>query len=77
MTNQDRSHAGQVIFTAPTIAALLVYFAYALQCMATVAVIRRETGTWKWPTIAFTYLTVTAWLMAYLAHTITAAVTGG
>ncbi|MEU6556455.1 ferrous iron transporter B [Streptomyces sp. NPDC046915] len=77
LTYQDGSHAGQKVFTAPTIAALLVYFAYALQCMATVAVIRRETGTWKWPTIAFTYLTVTAWLMAYLAHTITAAVTGG
>ncbi|MFE1290314.1 ferrous iron transporter B [Streptomyces sp. NPDC058751] len=77
MTYEDGSRAGQKVFTAPTVAALLVYFAYALQCMATVAVIRRETGTWKWPAIAFTYLTVTAWLMAYLAHTVTAALTGG
>ena len=44
---------GQPLFTAPTIAALLVYFAYALQCMATVGIMRRETGTWKWPVIAF------------------------
>ncbi|MFF1272508.1 ferrous iron transporter B [Streptomyces marokkonensis] len=77
MTHQDGPQAGRQVFTAPTIAALLVWFAYALQCMATVAVIRRETGTWKWPAVAFTCLTVTAWLMAYLAHTITAALTGG
>lgn len=71
MTYPDGPHAGQAVFTAPTIAALLVYFVYALQCMATVAVLRRETGTWRWPAIAFGYLTVLAWLMAYLARTVT------
>ncbi|MDQ0958183.1 ferrous iron transport protein B [Streptomyces sp. B4I13] len=71
MTYPDGPRAGQPVFTAPTIAALLVYFVYALQCMATVAVLRRETGTWRWPAIAFTYLTVLAWLMAYLARTVT------
>jgi ferrous iron transport protein B len=76
MTYSDGPRAGQRVFTPPTIAALLVYFAYAMQCMATVGVIRRETGTWRWPTIAFGYLTVTAWLMAYLARTITGLVTG-
>jgi ferrous iron transport protein B len=49
---------------------LLVYFAYALQCMATVGILRRETGGWKWPVIAFTYLTGLAWIMAYLAKTV-------
>jgi ferrous iron transport protein B len=71
MTYTDGPHAGQRIFTAPTIAALLVYFAFALQCMATVGVMRRETGTWKWPAIAFTYLTALAWGMAFLARTLT------
>ena len=71
MTYADGPRAGQRVFTAPTIAALLVYFAYAMQCMATLAVIRRETGTWRWPVVAFTYLTVTAWVMAYLARIIT------
>jgi ferrous iron transport protein B len=71
MTYPDGEHAGQRVFTAPTVAALLVYFAYAMQCMATVGVIRRETGTWRWPAVAFGYLTVTAWLMAYLAKTVT------
>ena len=76
MTHPDGPRAGQRVFTPPTVAALLVYFAYALQCMATVGVIRRETGTWRWPAIAFAYLTVTAWLMAYLARTVTGLVAG-
>ncbi|MBC7271229.1 MAG: ferrous iron transporter B [Streptomyces sp.] len=71
MTYADGPRAGEPVFTAPTIAALLVYFVYALQCMATVAVLRRETGTWRWPIIALTYLTALAWLMAYLARTVT------
>ena len=76
MTYPDGPRAGEPVFTAPTIAALLLYFVYALQCMATVAVLRRETGTWRWPLIAFTYLTVLAWLMAYLARTVTAVLGG-
>ncbi|MFC9289156.1 ferrous iron transporter B [Streptomyces sp. NPDC057052] len=71
MTYSDGPRAGEPVFTAPTVAALLVYFVYALQCMATVAVLRRETGTWRWPAIAFAYLTALAWLMAYLARTVT------
>ncbi|MET7831350.1 ferrous iron transporter B [Micromonospora sediminicola] len=76
MTYTDGPHAGQPLFTAPTIAALLVYFAFALQCMATVGIIRRETGGWRWPLIAFGYLTALAWIMAYAAKTITALLTG-
>ncbi|GAB3156455.1 ferrous iron transport protein B [Micromonospora sonneratiae] len=76
MTYSDGDRAGQRVFTPPTVAALLVYFAYALQCMATVGVIRRETGTWRWPAIAFGYLAVTAWLMAYLARFVTGLLTG-
>ena len=56
--------------TPPTIAALLVFFVYAMQCMSTLAVMRRETGTWRWPLLAFVHLGVIAWLMAFLAHTI-------
>ncbi|MFD8302681.1 ferrous iron transporter B [Streptomyces sp. NPDC059690] len=77
MTRTGESRVGEPVFTASTVAALLVYFVYALQCMATVAVLRRETGTWRWPAIAFGYLTVLAWLMAYLARTVTVLLGGG
>lgn len=60
-------------FTAPTIAAILVFFVFSLQCMSTIAVMRRETGTLKWPLIAFSYLFVLAWTMAFVAHTVVAA----
>ena len=40
-----------------------MFFVYALQCMATAGAMRRETGSWKWPVIAFTYMFITAWVM--------------
>jgi ferrous iron transport protein B len=53
---------------APTTAALLVFFAYALQCMATVAAIRRETGTWRWALGAWVYMFALAWVAALAAR---------
>ena len=46
---------------------------FALQCMSTVGVIRRETGTWTWPLIAFGYMFVLAWVMSLIAGTVVAA----
>ena len=48
--------------------ALLVFFAFALQCMSTVAVMRRETAGWKWPAFQFGYMLVLAWTGAWLAN---------
>ncbi len=50
--------------------ALLVFFAFAMQCMSTVAVVRRETGGWKWPAIQFGYMTGLAYICAFLANVI-------
>jgi ferrous iron transport protein B len=63
---------GRRIFTAPTVIALLVYFMFALQCMSTIAVMRRETNTWRWPAFAFSYMFVLAWVMAFFARSIAA-----
>ena len=63
---------GDQLFNPATIAAILVFFVYALQCMSTAAAMRRETGTWKWPVIAYTYMFVTAWVMAAVARFIVA-----
>ena len=64
--------AGEQLFNPATIAAILVFFVYALQCMSTAAAMRRETGTWKWPVIAYSYMFVTAWVMAALTRFIVA-----
>ena len=47
---------------------LLIFFVFALQCMSTVAVMRRETGGWKWPTLQFTYMLVLAYAGAWAAN---------
>jgi ferrous iron transport protein B len=47
--------------------ALLVFFAFAMQCISTVAVVRRETGGWKWPAFQFAYMGVLAYSGAFLA----------
>ena len=47
--------------------ALLVFFAFAMQCISTIAVVRRETGGWKWPIVQFTYMGVLAYAGAFIA----------
>jgi ferrous iron transport protein B len=61
---------GQRVFTAPTVIALMIYFMFALQCMSTIAVMRRETNSWRWPAFAFSYMFVLAWVMAFVARSI-------
>jgi ferrous iron transport protein B len=61
---------GNRVFTAPTVIALMTYFMYALQCMSTVAVMRRETNSWRWPAFAFSYMFALAWVMAFVARSI-------
>ena len=53
--------------------ALLVFFAFAMQCMSTVAVVRRETGSWKWPAFQFTYMGVLAWVCAFATNQVVTA----
>ena len=50
--------------------ALLIFFAFAMQCMSTIAVVRRETNGWKWPILQFTYMTVVAYVAAFAAYRI-------
>lgn len=47
--------------------ALLIFFAFAMQCMSTLAVVRRETGGWKWPILQFSYMSILAYLGAAIA----------
>jgi len=54
-------------FTIATCISLLMFYAFALQCMSTVAIVRRETGSWKWPVIQFVAMLVLAYLAALVA----------
>ena len=50
--------------------ALLVFFAFALQCTSTIAVMHRETGGWKWPALQWSYMLVLAFVGAFVANTL-------
>jgi ferrous iron transport protein B len=53
--------------------ALLVFFAFAMQCMSTMAVVRRETGSWRFPLMQFTFMFVLAYVCAFAANRIVTA----
>ena len=50
--------------------ALLVFFVFALQCMSTMAIMRRETGGWRWPILQFCYMLVLAYAGAWVANAV-------
>jgi ferrous iron transport protein B len=56
------------VFTIPTALSLMVFFALCCQCASTLAVIRRETHSWRWPAFTFTYMTVLAYLGALVVY---------
>jgi len=56
------------LFTVPTALSILVFFALCAQCAATLAVIGRETRSWRWPLLAFGYMTALAYLGALVAY---------
>jgi ferrous iron transport protein B len=68
---------GRPVFTPASVAALLVFFVFALQCLSTIAVMRRETNSWRWPAFAFGYLLATAWVASFATHRIVSALGSG
>ena len=57
---------GSPVFTLPMVIGLLVFYAFCLQCGATIAVMRRETNGWRWPLFAWTYMTGLGYIGALL-----------
>ncbi|MEW6269975.1 MAG: ferrous iron transporter B [Thermodesulfobacteriota bacterium] len=67
---------GERLFTLPTALSLLVFFVFALQCTSTIVVMARETGSWKWPALAFSYMLALAWLASFLTYQTSRALLG-
>jgi len=59
---------GRAVFTLPMVLGLLLFYAWCLQCAATLAIIRRETNSWRWPVFAWTYMTVAGYSGALLVY---------
>ncbi|MCG8584455.1 MAG: ferrous iron transport protein B [Pirellulales bacterium] len=58
----------ELVYNIPVALSIMVFFALCAQCAATLAVIRRETGTWSWPIFTFVYMTTLAYVGALLTY---------
>jgi ferrous iron transport protein B len=61
---------GTPVYTLATGISLMIFYLFAMQCMSTLAVVRRETRSWKWPIIQLIYMTGLAYLMSFIAYQI-------
>ena len=55
--------------------ALMIFFAFAMQCTSTMAVVKRETNSWKWPSVQFLYMLALAWIAAFAVNHVALALT--
>ena len=63
-----RRDDGRPIFTRATSASLLVFFVLAMQCLSTLVVTRKETGSWRWPALQLAYMTTLAYVFALITY---------
>jgi len=66
----DTYSDGRKVYTLPAAFSLMVFYVLAMQCMSTLAVVKRETRSWKWPIFQFLYMTGLAYLMSLLVYQI-------
>lgn len=59
---------GRPLFTPLVCVSLMVFYVFAMQCVSTLAVVRRETNSWRWPAFQLLYMTGTAWLLSLIVY---------
>jgi len=57
---------GRALFTPLVCISLMIFYVFAMQCMSTIAVVKRETNGWKWPLFQTAYMTGTAWIVSFI-----------
>lgn len=64
----EKHDNGTIVFNLPTGISLLLFYAFAMQCASTLAIVKKETNSWKWPIIQFLVMSAFAYLTALLAY---------
>ena len=59
---------GRTLFTPLVCLSLMVFYVFAMQCMSTIAVVRRETNSWRWPAFQTLYMTGSAWILSFIVY---------
>lgn len=70
MSNEKDPITGKPVFSIAAVLSLMVFYAFALQCMSTVSVVQTETKSWKWALIQFGYMTALAYLSSLLVFNV-------
>ena len=68
MAEARNPDTGELVFTLPVAFSLMIFYAYAMQCMSTLAVVYRETKSWKWPLIQLVYMTAMAYVASFFVY---------
>jgi ferrous iron transport protein B len=69
---QEKNADGSLVYSLATGTSLMVFYAFAMMCMATLAVVKRETKSWKWPLIQLGYMGALAYIGALITYQILA-----
>ena len=64
---QETDENGNKIFTLASGISLLLFYAFAMQCMSTLAIVKKETNSWKWPALQFIIMTLIAYIVSLIA----------
>lgn len=64
----EKRSDGRPVFTALVCVGLMVFYVLAMQCISTVAIVRRETNSWRWPLFQIAYMTGLAWVAAFIVY---------
>ena len=67
---QEKRANGQVVFDLATGISLMLFYAFAMQCMSTLAIVKKETNSWRWPLLQLGLMTVIAYVTAFAAYQI-------
>jgi len=59
---------GRPLFTPLVCLTLMIFYVFAMQCMSTLAVVKRETNSWRWPLFQTVYMTGTAWVVCFIVY---------
>jgi ferrous iron transport protein B len=69
---EDKRADGRPTYTLASGVSLMIFYVFAMQCMATLAVVKRETKSWKWPLIQIGFMAALAYTGAWIAYTLLA-----
>ncbi len=70
MMMEKNPETGKPVYGPAVCMSLLLFYAFAMQCMSTMAVVKRETLTWKWPIIQFIYMGILAYLASFICFSV-------